>query len=131
MRRRRLGSRRGMTLFEVIVALVILGLVMLGMGRFVVQFVRGTRTASTVSTAIDLVSDRIEIVKGAATFAGIDSMATTENSLVGYPGFQRVTMVTHTGGGATDLVDYRAVTVTVTGPGMQSPVKKSTFIAKF
>lgn len=120
-----------MTLFEVIIALVILCMVMLGMGSFVVQFVRGTRTAAEVSTAIDLVSDRIETVKGAATYAGIDSMATTEASVVNYSGFRRVTMVTHTGGGSTDLVDYRAVTVTVIGPGMSTPVKKSTFIAKF
>jgi Tfp pilus assembly protein PilV len=120
-----------MTLFEVMIALVILGLVMLGMGSFVVRFVRGTRTASTVSTALDLVNDRIEAVKGAPTYAAIDTMARTEASVAGYPGFTRVTMVTHTGGGSSAVVDYRAVTVTCTGPGMTSPVKKSTFIAKF
>ncbi|MDQ6831543.1 MAG: prepilin-type N-terminal cleavage/methylation domain-containing protein [Gemmatimonadota bacterium] len=131
MRRRRLAQRRGMTLFEVIIALVILATVMLGMGNFIVRFVRSTRTASVVSTASDLVGDRIESVKSATVYAGIDSMATTEASIPSYPGFTRQTQITHTGGNAGDLVDYRTVTVTVTGNGMSTPIKKSTFIAKF
>ncbi len=131
MKLSRSAPRRGMTLFEVIVALVILGTVMLGMGNFIVRFVRSTRVAAIVSTASDLVGDRIESVKSAAVYASLDTMATTELSIPGYAGYVRQTQITHTGGNAGDLVDYRTVTVTVTGNGMTTPIKKSTFIAKF
>jgi hypothetical protein len=48
-----------------------------------------------------------------------------------YVGFTRQTLVTHTGGGASDLYDYETVTVIVTNTRLTSPVKKTDIIAAF
>ena len=41
------------------------------------------------------------------------------------------TIVDHVGGGATDTVDYRVVTVAVTMPTVQTPIRKTTIISAF
>lgn len=128
-------KKNGMTLIEVLMALVILGVAMLGLGTFVGKFVRGTRENAVLSTASDLVVDRLEIVKGAASYAAVDAFAGSETLAAPYAGFLRTTQVQRVGGDDDDdsevLEDYKAVTVSVTGPGLTVPVKKTTFIAQF
>ncbi len=123
------GRRRGgMTLLEVMIALSILGVVLLGMGEFVGKFVRSTRESLIFQTASDLAVDRLEAVKGGASYPALNSFAATENPVSGYPGFQRVTQVTRTN---TTITDHTTVTVTVTATGLTRTVKKTTVIARF
>jgi len=121
-------KKNGMTLIEVLMALVILGVAMLGLGTFVGKFVRGTSENAVLSTASDLVVDRLEIVKGAASYAAVDAFVGSETLAAPYAGFLRTTQVQRVG---EVLEDYKAVTVSVTGPGLTVPVKKTTFIAQF
>jgi type II secretory pathway pseudopilin PulG len=121
-----------MTLVEVIVALSILGGAMMGLAVFTVRLSQATTAARLRATAAQLVSDRIEAVKGAATYGGIDSLfVKTEGSITGYPSFTRKTLVTHVGGGVADTIDYRVVTVEVNSPRLPTPVRKTTVIAPF
>jgi len=121
--------RRGMTLIEVMIALVILTGALLGMGRFITSFSRTSSDGSLSSTASDLVLDRLEQVKAYGVYANIGTtFATTEGAIAGYPGFTRQTQVLRTNNSTTD---YTAVTVTVTNPSMLKPVKKTTIIAAF
>ena len=121
--------RRGMTLIEVMIALVILTGALLGMGRFITSFSRTTSDGSMSSTASDLVLDRLEQIKAYTNYTNLaTNFAGTEATIAGFPNFTRVTQVLRTNNASTD---YTAVTVTVSNPSMLKPVKKTTIIAAF
>ncbi len=121
--------RRGMTLMEVMVAMVILTGALLGMGRFITSFQHSTSNNSLSSTATDLVVDRLETIKASTSYATLTATyAATEGTIAGYPGYTRVTQVLRTNDATTD---YTAVTVTVSHPSLSKPVKKTTIIAAF
>lgn len=120
--------RRGMTLIEVLMALVILTGALLGMGRFITGFSHATSDSTLISTAADLVLDRLEYVKATRPYANLGTYGVTEATIPGYPNFRRVTYVRRTN---TAKVDYTAITVTVSHPSLPTPVKKSTIIASF
>ncbi len=124
----RTRRRSGMTLIEVMIALVILTGALLGMGKFITSFSHSTSDGALSSVASDLVLDRIETIKGSSSYAALDTYAVTEASIVGFPGYRRVTQVARTLDGTED---YKAITVTVSNPGLSTPVKKSTIIAAF
>jgi len=123
------GIRRsGMSLIEVMIALVILTGALLGMGKYITTFSHSTSDGAFSSVASDLVLDRLETIKGSTSYASLDSYAGTENSITGFTGYKRVTQVTRT---LDATQDYKAITVTVSNPGLSMPVKKSTIIAAF
>ena len=125
-------ARLGMTLIEVLVAMVLLAGVLLSMGKFSAALARSAGTARLLATATQLVSDRIGVVKGAPRYTAIESLyVKTEFTLPGFAGFKRQTMVRRVGGKATDSIDYKVVTVEVSNPSLAKPVRKSTIIAPF
>ena len=109
-------------------ALVILTGALLGMGRFITGFSHATSDGTLISTAADLVLDRLEYVKGTKPYPNLSAYAVTEASIPGYPNFSRVTRISRTN---NSQFDYTAVTVTVSHPSLGTPVKKSTIIAAF
>lgn len=126
------SSRVGMTLIEVIVAMVLLTGALLSMSAFVARYANVTGSVARRSEANELVADRLEEVKGALKYSAIDSLyAKTEATITGHPGLTRQTLVTRTGGAAPSLYDYKTVTVIVNGPGLKTPSKKSTVISVF
>jgi prepilin-type N-terminal cleavage/methylation domain-containing protein len=132
---RQRGARRGFTLVETIVALAILSIALLSLAKFVSTMAHTTTLARLQSTSTDLTSDRLEAVTSATTYATIESLfVATETNIPGppeYAGFTRQTLVTHIGGGASDSVDYKVVTVIVTHPLLSTAVRKSSAIASF
>jgi len=123
--------RPGMTLVEVMVSLVLLAGVALSMAAFVAGFARTSRGSDARLTASDLATERLDEVRRAPVYDSIEAMYSgTENTIVNRPGFARVTAVARVGGPA-DSLDYKVVTVTVTGAGLTSPVKTSTGISAF
>ena len=125
---RRTRSRAGMTLIEVMIALVILTGALLGMGKFITSFSHATSDGALSSVASDLVLDRLETIKGSNSYAALDTYVATELAIPSFTGYKRVTQVTRTLDGTED---YKAITVTVSNPGLNTPVKKSTIIAAF
>ena len=124
----RMNRRSGMTLIEVMIALVILTGALLGMGKFITSFSHATSDGALSSVASDLVLDRLETIKGSTSYAALNAYSTTESAITGFVGYKRVTLVTRTLDGTQD---YKAITVTVSNPGLSAPVKKSTIIAAF
>jgi hypothetical protein len=121
-----------MTLMEVMVALILLGGVLLSLGKFSAGLARTSGTARMLATATQLVSDRIGTVKGAPRYSAIESLyVATENQVSGFKEFKRQTMVKRIGGKATDSIDYKIITVEVTNASLSKPVRKSTVIAPF
>jgi len=133
---RRAGAlRRGMTLIEVMIAIVILSGAMLGLAKFGGQFEHTTATASDMSLASDLATAKIEQVKAFRTYTSI--VATYNNiteTYVGdpvYSGFTRKTVATRCTGCPTASNDYVTVTATVSGRSLVAPIAKTTIIAVF
>jgi prepilin-type N-terminal cleavage/methylation domain-containing protein len=126
------STRAGMTLIEVIVAMVLLTGALLSMSAFIARYANVTGAVARRSEANELVADRLEEVKGALKYSAIDSLyAKTEPTITGHPGLTRQTLVTRTGGFAPSLYDYKTVTVIVNGPGLKTPSKKTTIISVF
>ena len=124
--------RRGMTLVEVLVALVLMAGVLLAMGRFSGSLAHTTGTARVTATATQLVADRLENVKSAPRYTAVESLyVATENAITGYAGFTRQTIVKRIGGTATDSIDYKIVTVQVNNTALSKPIRKTTVIAPF
>ena len=131
---RRRSTRRGFTLVEVVVSLVILGGVFLGLALFVSNMAHSSAYSRLEDTAEDLVADRLETVKSATDYAAIDSLFTTTEGVIPgsqYAGFSRQTIVDRVGGQPADSVDYKLITVIVTNPALPKPVRKTTAIAAF
>jgi hypothetical protein len=128
MHRRRLG----MTLVEVMIALVMLTSVLLGMGAFMAKYGRAVGQGSAKASARELVAERLEYVKGATRYSTIEATyGGLESSIPGYPGFTRRTLVLRVGGKPTDKFDHKVITVVVNGPGLDKPVKKTSVVSAF
>jgi len=117
--------RAGFTLVEVMVALVILLGVVLGIAQVTARMVHTVATSDVQLTAVQLAEDRLAQVQLDQDYANLESTyATTESSIPGDPGFTRTTAIVHVGG-AGQPQDYKKVTVSVTGPGLLSPVTRT------
>lgn len=138
MARIRLTRRRGMTIIEVMFAVVILSGVMLALSRFGQAFSRANRDAATLMTASDLATARADLVRGFGNYAGLaaafdgevetSATVTANPSMAGYDGFTRTTQVLRF---ASDTADVTSVTVTVTSALLSTPVRKTVVIAAF
>jgi prepilin-type N-terminal cleavage/methylation domain-containing protein len=128
----RSARRNGMTLIEIIIALVILSSVMLSMGAFMAAYGRAVGTGSARASARELVAERIEYVKGATNYTTVEATyGGMETGIPGYPGFTRRTLVMRVGGNPGDRFDHKVITVVVDGPGLTKSVKKTSVIAAF
>ena len=128
-------ARRGMTLIEVMIAIVILSGAMLGLAKFGGQFEHTTATAGDMSLASDLAVARIEQIKTFRVYATIvstyNNITETYTSDPVYKGFTRLTNATRCAGCPTASNDYITVTVTVSGRSLVAPISKTTIIAVF
>lgn len=122
---------RGVTLIEVIIAMVILTVVLLGMGAFAAGFTRGVRQADARTVAVNLADQKLSEIRAAPNYAGLETTYNaTESTISGFTGYSRVTFISRTGGlKPTFTQDFKTVTVTVTAPGIVTPIKKTIVVA--
>ena len=91
-----------------------------------------TMTLSIRATAGQLISDRVEQIKGAPRYSVIDSMfVATETNISNFGGFTRQTWVSRVGGAASDTIDYKLITVEVRHAKLKKPMRKTTAIPPF
>jgi prepilin-type N-terminal cleavage/methylation domain-containing protein len=125
-------ARKGMTLIEVVMAVTILATAMLSIASFMGKFARIAAVADVKNTANELASQRLEEIKNAPRYTAIDTLYPGMVALAApYAGYTRNTEITHTGGGSSDLYDYRTITVTVSNPRLGTPIKRTTMIAAY
>lgn len=127
----RLPSRSGFTMVEVIVAAAILGAALLAMAGFTVRYQQVDSNARIVNRAQQAANERLETVRTAQPYLSLDTMARTESTVPGYPGYTRVTSVTRVGGAAADTVDYKIITVRVQTPGAVRYSTKTSIVGAF
>jgi len=124
------GAERGMTLIEIIIALTILAVVVLGMGQFAFNFSRTERQSEARTIAVFLADQRLSEIRSSPNYSGIDSIyGVAEPTISGFTGYARSTTIVHTGGPRPLTNDYKTVTVTVTAPTLASAVKKTIVVA--
>lgn len=126
------ANRPGFSLVEVLVALTILAVVLLGAGMTTSGLSRLSAGAAQRSIALSLVQDRIQHVQMHPDYGTIEArFQGTENSIPGYPGFRRTTQVqqVRTQGSNNRWIDYKRITVTVTGPGLNEPMSRTIVVA--
>lgn len=128
METRVLSREDGFTLIEVLIAMVILAIVMVGMQAALTQRLTGDlRLQDTRSAAIHLATDRLRAVQLDPVYSEIsDRYAAVESSITDYPGYTRTTTVTRTVGSGND---YTTVTVKVAQARLAQPVTRSLVIA--
>jgi prepilin-type N-terminal cleavage/methylation domain-containing protein len=135
MRTFRARVRSGMTLIEVMIAIVILSGAMIGLAKFGGNFEHITATSADMSLASDLATQQIEQVKAFRVYSTIvstyNNVTNTYSSDPVYKGFTRVTKATRCTGCPSTTNDYVTVTVTVSGRSLVSPIAKTTIIAVF
>jgi prepilin-type N-terminal cleavage/methylation domain-containing protein len=124
-------TRRGMSLIEVIVAMLLLTGVILVLGGFSFKFARATGQAHLVITANEIAASQIDRVKQQKTYDDVALLAGT-NVVVAkdFTNFFMTTVVRRVGG-PTLTEDYRFVTVNVSHPSMTKVISKTTAIAAF
>ena len=127
-------GRPGMTLIEVIVALVILSGSLIAMGNFMGKFAHAQRRAGMHADAVDLASDVMDSVQHDSSYAAIpgDFQKSVSISRDG-ASFTRSTVVKQIGGAVVSNVNYYIVTTTVINTQLipADTVKKSIVIRQF
>lgn len=124
--------RAGFTLLELIVAMVILSVAILGLGSTTASLVRSVAEEEIRFAAVQVVEDRISEIRMDPRYGGLEALYQEEESdLAGMDGFTRRTEVERfeapTSGGR--VFDYTVVVVTVDGPGLENPISRRFAVA--
>jgi prepilin-type N-terminal cleavage/methylation domain-containing protein len=122
-------DRRGFTLIEVMVALVLLVIVSLGLTQFTGSYIHSSANAGTRAIATEIARERIGLIRADPAYTSLASTwAGTTTGFPGYPGMSRTTTVrrvTQT----TPRQDYTLLTVLVTTPSLPQAVTLTAVVA--
>jgi len=120
-------KRSGFTLAEVVVALTILTIVMLALITMTGRTMRVSVISDAEQAALQLATDRTDLVKADPFYAKLDSIyGGTETSFPSLPGYTRTTLVVHV---LDTIYDYKKITVTVSGPALTTPIKRTVTVS--
>jgi prepilin-type N-terminal cleavage/methylation domain-containing protein len=126
-------NKRGFTLVEVLIALIILTVVSLSLGRFVASFSHAVGTSTIRTIAIDVATEQMELVRGNANPTAYPTLVANFNGNVvtGFPSYPRMTRTTTVvrTTGTNPRRDYTTITVTVTEPTLGAPIDLTAVVA--
>ncbi|HEX7242448.1 MAG TPA: prepilin-type N-terminal cleavage/methylation domain-containing protein [Longimicrobiaceae bacterium] len=122
------GDTGGFTLLEVLIAIVILGICLLGVQAAVTdRFVRDIGGHDRQAVAAQLVEDRIQAIQLDPVYATLETRYEGSDSTIpGFPGFTRTTEIVQVRSVTPrGVVDYRKATVTVRSRNLARPVSRT------
>jgi Tfp pilus assembly protein PilV len=120
-----------MSLIEVMVAMMILTGVLLALGGFTAKYAQASGQAQLIITANELASQRLDAVRTQPSYSAISLLGGATTTKADFRYYTVDTRIKQMGGGVTDTIDYKIVTVIVTHPSMRKPVSKTTAVAAF
>ena len=126
MRRAR-ANRDGFTLVEVMIAIFILGSIVLTMAASASRYLSVATKQRQRVQASAAAEAQIALVRVSPVYDSLTVRFDSTNSNTPASGYTRVTSVVRSGAGTTS--DLTKVTVTITGPLLATPVKRSITIA--
>ena len=116
-------SDKGFTLIEIMVAVTLLSIGLLGMAGLTVGIMRGNSLSSQVTTATALAQAQMEDIKRVG-YSGAAWSTEDYNSIAGYPLYRRVTEVDVD----TPNVGMKTVTITVSWDSNASSIAVETIL---
>ena len=121
-------NQSGFSLVEVMMALVLLSVTVMGMQLMTAQALQRMRGSNVSLTAAQLAEDKIDAVRLEPIYANVPSYSGIDTP-AGFAGYERTTTVRQVRDStAQGVTDYRIVTVSVTGPQLRVPVKRTLVI---
>ena len=120
-------NRRGFSLIEVMVALVILSIVLLGLGRFVASFLHTVGTTTTKTAATEAASGYMAIIQSDPGYPLPNSYTGTLTGIGSYPNMKRVVTFNRIN---TSNRDYTIVSVRVTEPTLIDTINITAVVAR-
>ena len=122
-------DEKGFTLVEVIIAMLIMSTVLLAMAGATASLIHVVTVADRNTAALQLVDSRVEQIQLDPNYASLDSTYVgSETNFPTLTGYVRRTNIVRFGG-TGQAVDYKKITVTVTGPGLLQPVARTITLA--
>jgi type II secretion system protein I len=122
-------NRRGFTLIELLMALGILTAVLMALGVASGHFIREATLSERRTAALELADSRIDEIQMFPVYPALDTtFAGSETGFATLSGYIRTTAITHVGG-LGQKNDYKRITVTVIGPGVNPPVSRTITVA--
>lgn len=119
-------SHRGFTLLEVMIAVVILGVVALGMASVAGSLVSNGTTGRLAAQAAAAADARVSNIQVWPNYDNVDSVFVATENNTPTTGWTRKTTFTHY---TTSKNDYKKFTVLVTGPGITAGVSRTITLA--
>ncbi|MDT8368567.1 MAG: prepilin-type N-terminal cleavage/methylation domain-containing protein [Longimicrobiales bacterium] len=119
----RRAPTNGFTIVEVVIALTILSVAILGMGASVGGLSRSAAEAEIEAIAVESLDDRLVQIRMDPRYALLDSIYSGTETDTPYPGATRVTTVTRVRTTNPDL-DFMRIFVRVTLPEIQTPLSR-------
>ena len=124
-------NRDGFTLLEVVIAMVLLTVTVLGMQLSLTTMLHRATTGHIQLTASQLAEDRLERIRMEPVYDSLETYGTTETNLAGYPGYIRATRVVRTRSVTSNGdTDYKTISVRVTAPALLTPATRTLVIGK-
>jgi type II secretory pathway pseudopilin PulG len=120
-------KRQGFTIVEIVVALTILMVVMLALITLTGRTMHLAVIADREQAALQLVTDRTDEILTDPRYAALDSIyGGTDSSFATLAGLRRTTTVLHVN---DSIQNYKRITVTVSGIGLNAPISRTIAVA--
>lgn len=121
------ANRDGFTLMEVLIAMVILAIALLGIQAAMSDLlIRDTGVEQKRAIAQELAAERLRAVAMDEAYAALETRyERTENPVPGFDGYKRTTEITRT---QQNGADYKTVSVKVERAGLASPVVRTAVV---
>ncbi len=121
------ANRGGFTIVEVIASLVLLSVIILSLQSAAVRLLHLSATDTRTTAALQLIEDRFALIEADPSYPTLEATYNgTESNAGGHGGLTRTTRIAQTRTKmGSKYVDYKRVSVTVTGNGLPAPVTRT------